>query len=60
MVSNIHAVVVVNGSQLWQFLKVFPRSGGSERKERNHLLLKLALLTTFSVINHCLLYKCCK
>lgn len=50
MVGNIHTVVVVNGSQLWQFLKVLPRSGGSEGKERNHLLLKLTRLMTFKVL----------
>lgn len=43
MMSNIHAVVVVNGSQLGQFLKVLPRSGRSTGKERNHLLLKVGV-----------------
>lgn len=44
VVSDIHTVVEVNGSQLGQFLKVLPRSGGSVGKERNLLLLKLGLM----------------
>lgn len=35
MVSNVHTVVVVNGGQLGQFLKVLPMPGGGVEKESN-------------------------
>lgn len=44
VMSDIHTVVVVNGSQLGQFLKILPSTGKGVEKERNHLLLKLGLM----------------
>lgn len=33
VVSDVHAVVVVDGGQLGQFLKVLPRPGGGEKQK---------------------------
>lgn len=34
VMSNIHTVVMVNGSQLGQFLKVLPSTGGEVEREK--------------------------
>lgn len=65
VVSNIHAVVMVNGSQLGQLLKVLPRSKGRKGRKGNHLLLKSSFLESCLSskmadlgFHHCLPCKC--
>lgn len=64
VMSNIHTVVMVNGSQLGQFLKVLPNIGGKVEREKLPVTEvgvdeKLLILQLFLGFNHCLLYKCC-
>lgn len=44
VVSNIHAVVMVNGSQLGKLLKVLPRPRGRTKEETTCWLLKSSFL----------------
>lgn len=44
MVSNVHAVVVVDGGQLGQLLEVLPSAEARAEKDREHLLRKYLCL----------------
>lgn len=52
VMSDVHTVVVVNGSQLGQFLKILPSTGKGVEKERNHLFLKLGLMKSYYSYNY--------
>lgn len=43
MMSNIHTVVVVNGSQLGQFLKVLPSTGGGVEKIKKSPVIEVGV-----------------